>query len=167
MIEATAPENQQIQVGWAQLLTNGSITGFAVFTLAVKDQTVAGSKTQQEAVVPLENRNAGPYILWFDNMSGYVTGVALANVPTQPAAISMVIRDNTGTMLSTQIITLPAQRRASFNLTDRASVTANRRGTLEFKTPLNGRSASSVRRQLGLIGSTLETGAPVEFPLVS
>jgi hypothetical protein len=36
----------------------------------------------QEAVVPLETRNAPSYLLAFDNTNGVVLGVALENVST-------------------------------------------------------------------------------------
>src|SRR5207253_2121933 len=47
IMESTGPDNQPTQTGWAQLLTTGSITGFAVFRQAV------GPTAIPEAVVPL------------------------------------------------------------------------------------------------------------------
>ena len=132
LIVETAGLNDPLLVGWAQLLTNGNIGGFAVFTDAVTPQL------QQEAVVPLESRNAAAYVLWFDNVNGFATGAALANLSTQSAEITVVVRDDTGTELSTQTITLPAEGHTSFDLATQFAVTANRRGTLEFDTPLNG-----------------------------
>ena len=39
--------------------------------------------TEQEAVVPMETRNASSYLLAFDNTSGLVLGVAVENVSAQ------------------------------------------------------------------------------------
>lgn len=132
LIVETAGLSDPLASGWAQLLTNGNISAFAVFTDAVTPQS------QQEAVVPLQNQNAAAYVLWFDNMNGFGTGVALANVSTQTAEITVVIRDDTGAELSTQSVTVPAQGHMSFLLASQFGVTANRRGTLEFDTPPNG-----------------------------
>jgi len=133
IIETTGPDNQQAQVGWAQLLTNGNVNGFAVFT-----QTVASRQEQQEAVAPLDNRHAGAYVLWFDNTSGFATGVAVANTSTLPASITMIIRDDTGTVSSTQTISLSARGHTSFDLGTQFGATAGLRGTLEFDTPPGG-----------------------------
>ena len=128
----TAGLNNALAVGWAQLLANGTISGFAVFTASVT------ANQQQEAVVTLENRNAGAYVLWFDDTNNFATGVALANVSTQTVDVNVVMRDDTGTTFSTQTIILPAHGHTSFDLASRFGVTANRRGTLEFDTPPSG-----------------------------
>ena len=52
--------------GSAQLTTNGHVSGFVIFR-----------HNGQEAVVPLESRNANGYIVAFDNTNGTATGVAL------------------------------------------------------------------------------------------
>jgi hypothetical protein len=132
LIVATAGLSDPLVSGWAQLLTDGNISGFAVFTDAVTPQT------QQEAVVPIQNQNAAAYVLWYDNTNGFATGVAIANSSTQTAEITLVLRDDTGAQLSTQSLTLPAQGHMSFTLAPQFAVTANRRGTLEFDTPLGG-----------------------------
>lgn len=131
VIEMTGPESQPVQVGWAQLLTSGNIGSFAVFR-----QTSGNS--DQEAVVPLENRTAAAYLLWYDNAAGYSTGVALANMAQQPASIGVVIRDDTGAVAVSDSITLAAQGHTSFSLADRYTATAQRRGTVEFQTPAGG-----------------------------
>ena len=129
VIQSTGPSSQPTLVGWAQLLTSGTIGGFAVFSQAT-------GNANQEAVVPLENRNASGYIVAFDNTNGSATGVALANISPQTVTSAITIRDDTGAVILSDSITLPALGHASFNLTDRyASVTAQRRGTLEFRTP--------------------------------
>ena len=132
VIQSTGPNSQPTLVGWAQLLTNGTIGGFAVFSQVV-------GNTIQDAEVPLENRNASGYVVPFDNTNGSATGIALANISPQTVNSAITIRDDTGAVIVSDTITLPAMGHTSFNLTDRyASMTAQRRGTLEFRTPSAG-----------------------------
>ena len=120
-----------MQTGWAQLLSSGGVSGFAVFR-----QTVPSG--QHEAVVPVETRNAGSYILSFDNTAGFVTGVAMANTAAQGAVIGVTIRDDNGVVLQSNSVALSALGHTSFDMTFRFPVTAQRRGTVEFQTPAGG-----------------------------
>jgi hypothetical protein len=74
----------------AQLSTNGYLSGFVIFR-----------HNGQEAVVPLESRNANGYILAFDNTNGTATGVALNAVSTSPVNIPVMVRDDTGAQIAT------------------------------------------------------------------
>ena len=132
-IVATAgPQNPPVQIGSAQLWGTGALDGFAIF-----HQT----STAQEAVVPLETRNASSYLLAFDNTGGLALGVALANVSTQSGNVRVVIRDDAGAQIGTGMLAMPANGHTSFVLSDPTNgfpVTANKRGTVEFDTPPNG-----------------------------
>ena len=123
--------------GWAQLQTDGRVTGFGTFQY----QPPKGG--QQEAVVPLETRGAASYILPFDNTGGYYNGVALTNLSGQQAAIAVTIRDaGTGAVLETDTISLPAQGHVSFLLNALyASATADAAVTVEFATTTPGQIA--------------------------
>jgi hypothetical protein len=111
--------------GSAQLSTNGHVSGFVIFR-----------HNGQEAVVPLESRNANGYILAFDNANGTATGVALNTVSTGPVNIPVVVRDDTGAQIATDMITLAANGHYAFTLgTDRYPATLAIRGTIEFNTP--------------------------------
>ncbi len=134
VIATAGPQTPPVLVGSAQLAATGAVDGFAIF-----HQTV----TTQEAVVPLETRNASSYLLAFDNTNNLVLGVALENVSAQNAVIPVVIRDDTGHVVSTQktSILLAGNGHTSFVLSDPASgfpETANIRGTIEFDTPAGG-----------------------------
>jgi sugar lactone lactonase YvrE len=132
VIQSTGPDSQPTIVGWAQLLANGTIGGFAVFSQAIGNSV-------QDAEVPLENRNASGYVLPFDNTNGSSSGVALANISPQAVNSAVTIRDDAGAVILSDTIALPAMGHTSFNLADRyASITAQRRGTLEFRTPATG-----------------------------
>src|SRR5262249_49718370 len=91
-----------------------------------------------EAVVPLETRNAASFVLSFDNTSGFVTGVAMANTSTQSSFVQVVIRDDNGVILQSNSVALVALGHNSFDLAARFSVTAQRRGTVEFQPPAGG-----------------------------
>ena len=138
-------------VGSAQLTTAGNISGFAIFRY---------DPTGQEAVVPLETRNASAYMLAFDNTNGVATGLALASVSSQAANVPVVVRDDTGAILGTEIISLAAHGHASFVLTDRYAFAAAKRGTVEFNTP-----AGVQISVLGLRGTS--AGAVTTIPVLA
>ena len=121
-----------VQVGAAQLASDGAIDGFAIFQLL---------SSKQEAVVPLETRNSSSYLLAFDHTEGVVSGVAVQNVSGQSATIPVVIRDDTGAVISPPgtALSLAASGHTSFLLSEQYPFTANKRGTVEFDTPAGGR----------------------------
>jgi streptogramin lyase len=153
VIQTAAPASQSTQVGWVQILTTGSISGFAVFTQA------AGNSLQ-EAVIPLEIRTPGGFILSFDGTGNYATGVALANVADRSAKVGIVIRDDTGAVLLTDSIALPTLGHTSFVLATSYPITMQHRGTVEFDAPPNG--------QISVLGLRFNpTGAFSSIPAVA
>ena len=117
-----------VLVGSAQLSATGAVDGFAIFHL------IPGA---QEAVVPMETRNASSYLLAFDNTGGVVLGIAVDNVSSQAAVITVVIRDETGSRDRPvrAALSLPANGHTSFVLSTQYPVTADKHGTIEFDTP--------------------------------
>jgi hypothetical protein len=154
VIQTTGANSSPTLVGWAQLLTNGAVGGYAVFSQAI-------GSANQEAEVPLENRNAAGYVVPFDNTNGAATGIALANISGQAANTAITIRDDTGAVILTDTLTLPAMGHTSFDLVSRyASSTAQRRGTLEFRTPTAG--------QISVLGLKFNgTGAFSTIPAIA
>ena len=137
VMQATGPANVQYLEGSAQLAATGNVDGFAVFHF---------DTSQQEAVVPLETRNAAAYVLAFDNTNGVFTGVALGNVSPNAATIAVIMRDDTGAMLGTGSIAVDGAGHKSFVLSTQFPQTANKRGTIEFDTPSGGQiSALGIR----------------------
>ena len=127
MIVANGPLANPVQIGSAQLTTTGNVSGFVIFRY---------NPNGQEAVVPLENRNAPAYILAFDNTAGTATGVALNSASAQAANVAVTIRDDAGTKLLTDMLNLAANGHLSFTLgTDKYPATTNIRGTIEFDAP--------------------------------
>jgi hypothetical protein len=137
VIVTNGPTSQATQQGWAQLLTDGSVSGFAVFA-----STVNGGA--QEAVAPLQGANTGSWVLWFDNTGGYATGVALANLASETATVPAIVRDDTGTILASSSVPLAALAHGSFMVTAQYPQTAGKRGSIEFQTPPGG--------QIGVLG---------------
>jgi hypothetical protein len=111
--------------GSAQLSTTGHVSGFVIYR-----------HNNQEAVVPLESRNASAYIIAFDNTSGTFTGVAVNAVSAQPVNIPVTVRDDAGTQMATDVIALTPNGHTQFTLvTDKYLATLNKRGTIEFDAP--------------------------------
>jgi hypothetical protein len=118
-------------VGWAQMLTDGDITGFAVFRQKVH--------REQEAVVPLETHNTDGYVLWFNNSGDFITGLAVANSSTSAASIPVIVRDESGAQIgSQQILELPAMGHISGALSVIVRDTGGKVGSVEFRTPPGG-----------------------------
>ena len=144
IVESAAPQSNPVPtVGSAQLTTNGNVGGFVIFRY---------NPDGQEAVVPLENRNANAYILAFDNTGDIATGIAINSVATQVVNIPVTVRDTTGALLATDTITLSNNGHLSFTLgTDKYPTTAGIRGTIEFDTPGNA--------QIGVLGIRIPAAA--------
>ncbi len=130
LIETAGDSSLPVVVGSAKLSTNGSVDAFGIFRW---------TQFGQEASVPLEQRTANSYVLPFDNTSGLTTGLALANADIAPAAVTVVIRNDAGTLLQSTSISLPGNGQTSFMLPDQYPAVAGKRGTVEFVTPGGGR----------------------------
>lgn len=140
-------------VGTAQVLSTGNVDGFAIFHLI---------PSAQEAVVPLETRNASSYVMAFDNTNGVVLAVAIANVTAQPATVGIVIRDETGAIIGTPgtSFNLSANGHLAFVTSTSLPATANIRGTIEFDTPSGGQISVLGIRTTPLGTSTTITTVP-------
>ena len=137
MVQANGALTDPLQTGSAQLTTTGNISGFVIFRF---------QPNGQEAVVPLESRNAGGYLLAFDNTGGTATGIAVNTVSSGVANIPVVVRDSSGAQIGAHVINLPANGHFSDTLGQFSTTlqtvlfpeTAGLRGTLEFDTPAGG-----------------------------
>ena len=141
-----------VLVGSAQLAATGAVDGFAIFHL------IPGA---QEAVVPMETRNASSYLLAFDNTGGVVLGVAVENISAQSANIGVVIRDETGAIISNgTVVALAGNGHTSFVLSSLYPATSGKRGTIEFDTPAGGHISVLGIRTTPLGSSTTLTTIP-------
>ena len=131
IVNTSGAQVPPVLVGSAQLAATGAVDGFAIFHL------IPGA---QEAVVPMETRNASSYLLAFDNTGGVVLGIAVENVSAQTALIPVVIRDDTGIVIGSPGTTTFAGWKRPHVLCAVAlyPATINKRGTIEFDTPAGG-----------------------------
>jgi photosystem II stability/assembly factor-like uncharacterized protein len=131
---AVSSGSVDLLTGSAQLSTTGNVSGFVIFR-----------HNDQEAVVPLESRNASGYVLAFDNTADLATAVAINSLSAQTVNIPVTVRDDAGTLIATDMISLAANGHYAFTMVvDRYLATAGIRGTLEFGKPANG--------QIGVLG---------------
>jgi hypothetical protein len=132
-IVETDSTSAQSQEGWAQLQSDGNVSGFAVYQYRLL------SGTSQEAVVPLEARTAVAYVIPFSNVNGYSDGIAIANTTASSQDVAVTVRDgSTGAVTGTSTISLPAQGHTAFMLASQFSSTAGTSGTVEFRTLTGG-----------------------------
>jgi hypothetical protein len=132
-LQINAAASQPPQAGWAQLLTNGAVSGFAVFRWT-------GGGNPEEAVVPLISANPAGWVLWFDNTAGYATGVALVNLGAA-TSVPVVLRSDDGGILYAGAFSLVAGEHKQFVVADQYVAAKGIRGTLEFQTPAGGQIA--------------------------
>ena len=129
IVQTAAAPTQPVLVGSAQLTASGLVDGFAIFHQI---------PTAQEAVVPMETRNASSYLLVFDNTNGSTLGVAVDNVSTLGGNVGVIIRDDKGLLLTTASLSISASGHTAFVLSTQYPATAGLRGTIEFDTPPGG-----------------------------
>lgn len=147
IIQTQGPSAATAVTGSAQLTASGQVSGFAVFRY---------EPTAQEAVVPLESRNPGAFLLAFDNTNGVSTGLAIANLRAQTTTVPVTVRDDAGATLASGTINLSANGHASFMLTDAKEgypITAAKRGSIEFDTPSDG--------QISILGIRATSGGAI------
>jgi sugar lactone lactonase YvrE len=146
----------QLLTGSAQITSTGNLSGFVIFR-----------HNDQEAVVPLESRNAQAYIIAFDNTNGTSTGIAMNSVSpqgqTQQVNIPVTVRDDAGTAITGGMITLAPNGHYAFTLgidkfQDPALNIRNIRGTIEFLTP-----TTPVGITIGALGIRIPAGATTTY----
>jgi Putative Ig domain len=122
-------------VGWADLLSSGPVSGFAVL------RSTPTNDKPSEATVPLQTSFPSTLTLPYDNTAGYVMGVALVNLELTSAVVNAKVWDENGTLVGVQQIAVPANGHRSFVLTDALSLTAGKRGIVQFQNPSGGVSS--------------------------
>ena len=127
-IQTTSATTDALLSGSAQLSAGAS--GFAIYRY---------NPNGQEAVVPLETRNAGSYLIAFDNTNGTNTGIAISLSSSQPSGtpigVPVLVRDDTGNQVAAATIPIASNGHLSQGLTTLFPTTSNIRGTIEFDTP--------------------------------
>jgi len=129
LISAGDP-SQPLVAGWADVLSSGSVAGFAIFQSAVG--------TPSEGTVPLQTQLTSTLVLPYDNTNGFVMGVALANLSSSSATITATMWDDGGNSLGSQPIAIAGSGHASFVLTTQLPATAGKRGIIRFESDGTG-----------------------------
>lgn len=116
--------------GWADVTSTGPLGGYAIF------RATPQSGAPSEGTVPLQSQFPSTLTLAYDNVSGFVMGVALTNLSTTAASITATIWDDSGNQLGTQPFEIAGNGHLAFVLPDLLPLTAGKRGIVKFQSPL-------------------------------
>lgn len=138
-LDATIPPNASLiiamgeslgglSVGWAEVLSPGPVCGFAIF------RTVAAGQAS-EGTVALQTQFPTAMVLPFENVDGFVMGVALANLSPAAATVTATVWDDAGTLVGTATLDpIPGNGHTSFVLPNQVGLTGGKRGIVRFQT---------------------------------
>lgn len=115
-------------VGWADVLSTGSLSGFAIF------RSTPETGSPSEGTVPLVSAYPTNLTLPYDNASGFVMGVALVNLSASSTRVTATIWDDSGTQLGTQTFIVAGSGHTAFALPSQLALTAGRRGIVRFQS---------------------------------
>jgi hypothetical protein len=132
LLISTGDQVASTVVGWADVLSSGSLGGYAIF----RQTPQTGSPS--EGTVPLQSQFPSTITLPYDNSAGFVMGVALANLATTSASVTATIWDDSGNQLGTQSITIAGNGHTSFVLPTQIALTAGKRGIVKFQSAASG-----------------------------
>jgi len=126
----TAGVSPTVQQGWAEVLTDQWVTGFAVFR-----QTVPGF-APQEAAVPVNTGAPLRQLVPFDNSGGFTTSLAVANMSAlQEGQVTFAFRDGQGNLIMrVPLPNLPVQGHRAFEVVKLWPSLEGLKGTLEVST---------------------------------
>lgn len=118
--------------GWADVLTAGSIGGYAIF------RWTPPTGTPQEGTVPLQSQFPSTITLPYDNTAGFSTGVALSNLSTSSTGVLAMVYDDSGNLLGNQNIEVVGNGHTSFSLPDKLPLSAGKQGIVTFQSTAIG-----------------------------
>lgn len=127
LLISTGDEVASTVVGWADVLSTGSLGGFAIF------RSTPQTGSPSEGTVPLQSQFPLTVTLPYDNTAGFVMGVALANLSTSFANLTVTILDDSGNQLGTQFISIAGSGHTAFVLPNQFPLTAGKRGIVKFQ----------------------------------
>jgi len=153
-IQTNAPGGNTLS-GWASVYSDSAYPGINAMEVF---QSQASGRPNFEASVPLVPYSQTDFVLPFDETSGYVTGIALANgAGTDPSAgpvgtsqVFITIRDETGNVLLLTGLVLQPMNHVAFLLADQYPVVAGKRGTVEFQLNNGTTGVNGTLEALGL-----------------
>jgi hypothetical protein len=146
-------------IGWGQLLEadgTGAVAAYAIFT-----QRVPG-RSDQDGTAPAAPA-ATRILVPFDNTSGAVTSMAIANPTASSQTVNVGIRTSSTTAQPSPI-TLPAQGHTSFTFPTQFTATAGTSGLAEFYSPSGSFSILALKFNAGAFTTApvyAESGPPI------
>ena len=152
LAESTGPDSHPVLEGWGQFKSNGSLSGFSIFS---------NPSQKWEAVVPLETRKSTSYTLAFDNTDAISTGVAISNALATEASVTVVILGDSGVQLASDVLKIAGRGHVSFMLGTEYPVTQAKRGVVRFTTAVAGQISALGLRANGPALTTLPVLADV------
>jgi hypothetical protein len=133
VVLAATSLSSSASAGWADVLSNGPIAGYGVF------HYTSPAGVQSEGTVPLESSFASSFLLPYDNVNRFQTGVAVANLlASQQAAVTATTWDANGSQNGLTAFVLPAGGHQSFQLASEVPAVSGNRGIVEFSVPSGG-----------------------------
>ena len=105
-----APNAGTLSEGYASFSLPAGVTGYGIFR-----QSVSG-RADQEAVVPLASAASATSRLTWDETGGAVTAVAIVNLSALATRVAITVLDNTGNVLGTSAVALPANGKTEATL---------------------------------------------------
>lgn len=118
--------------GYAFITGTNTADAFGAYAV-IRNQTAGLPDVEfTEPATPIDENQ---FTLAFDHSGGFGTAVALVNSLTGAEANAQVtVQDQSGNVLATDQLTIPALGRMSFNVTDRYAQAAGMVGSLQFTT---------------------------------
>jgi hypothetical protein len=133
VVESEALDALDTQIGWVELQDAKEVLGFAVLRLKLAPDRNA------EAMLAFDQRQGSAFLVPYDNSDGFQTGIAVTNQsPDSPADLTLVLRDEAGSTLSTEFLSLPARGHVSMATGDTYKSISGRRGTIEVRSSSSG-----------------------------
>ena len=122
----TAGLGTQTFGGWAELTAPTAVGGSVIYSQNT------GLPSIQEGTATILTPQSSDFFVPFDNTSGAVTSMALANSGASSATINVTLRYSDGTSETVSYPALASRNHAAFTLTSQFPNSANRTGVAEF-----------------------------------
>jgi hypothetical protein len=144
--------------GWAELVADSRVTGYAIFT----SQSAGGRA--QDSTAPAVSASSR-ILVPFDNSSGLITALALVNPSPSAETVSVNFRTSDGATSTATAPNLPSQGQITFLMPQQFPDTAGKSGLAEFYVSSGTISIIALRANpSGAITSApvfFETGTPI------
>jgi len=144
--------------GWAELVADPRVTGYAIFT------SRQGGGRAQDSTAPAVSASSR-ILVPFDNSSNLIMALALVNPNASAETVSVNFRTSDGTTSTASTPNLPSQGQITFLMPQQFAGTANQSGLAEFYVSSGTISIIALRANpTGAVTSApvfFETGTPI------